>query len=137
MNKNKLYILILTACLAGYSWIAVSFRMNVETNNCGIGLCTFKYITNMPCPSCGSTRSVLSIMDGDIIKAMFWNPIGLIIFIILIVFPIWIIADFIKGKSSLYRFYNRFEILLKQKTFAVPTILLVLVNWVWNIYKGL
>ena len=137
MNRNRLYILLSTACLSGYIWIVITFRQGTETSSGEIGDCLVKRITTIPCPSCGSTRSVLSLFKGDISGALFWNPFGLIIMAIMILAPIWILFDVIKGKSSMFRFYTQFELLLKQKRFAIPAILVVLGNWIWNIYKGL
>jgi hypothetical protein len=37
----------------------------------------------------------------------------------------------------LYNFYNQTELVLKRKWIAIPAILLVLLNWIWNIAKGL
>ena len=56
---------------------------------------------------------------------------------ILLVTPGWIIFDLLLKKDTLFRFYNRTELFLKRKWIAIPAILLVILNWIWNIYKGL
>jgi hypothetical protein len=55
----------------------------------------------------------------------------------LLVLPVWLVFDLISRKSTLYHFYNRSERFLQRKWIAIPAILLVLLNWVWNIAKGL
>lgn len=37
--------------------------------------CIFKTITGYPCPTCGSTRIVTSLINLDILSALFWNPL--------------------------------------------------------------
>lgn len=51
--------------------------------------------------------------------------------------PVWIAIDYFRNRESLFRFYQSAEEMLKRKRFAIPAILLVLTNWIWNIYKGL
>ena len=137
MDNKKFNILLLSACLLGYLWLAFAIQINTKTYKNDISVCIIKHTTNIPCPSCGTTRSILSLIKGDVYGALFWNPIGLIILTIMIVLPIWISYDLIKRKSSLYIIYNRLEIFLKQKSILIPAILLIAGNWIWNIYKGL
>lgn len=102
-----------------------------------MSVCIIKNITNIPCPSCGSTRSVVSFIDGNFIDSLYYNPIGLIIIIIMITSPIWIIYDLIYSKDTLYQCYRKIEVALNTKIIAIPAIVLILANWIWNIYKGL
>ena len=136
MGRNKLYTFLSTACAAGYIWLIMTyyrtFSLALEP-----GVCLVKRVTGVPCPSCGTTRSVLSILKGDILEGMHWNPFGIIIILILVIFPVWIISDVLSRKNTLFNVYNQTELFLKRKWIAVPAILLVLVNWIWNIVKGL
>ncbi|WP_318349878.1 DUF2752 domain-containing protein [Aquipluma nitroreducens] len=136
MVRNRLYVLVSTACATGYIWLFINYHRNIS-ESIEPGVCLFKRITGIPCPSCGSTRSVLSILKGDFVGALFWNPFGVIIMSILILAPLWILYDIVLRKDSLLQVYNRSEIFLRQKWIAIPLILLVILNWIWNIYKGL
>ncbi|MDP3641711.1 MAG: DUF2752 domain-containing protein [Bacteroidota bacterium] len=136
MARNKLYVLLSSACAAGYIWLMLTYHRNVSLA-LEPGVCLFKRVTGVPCPSCGSTRSVLSILNGDIIGAILWNPFGIIIVSILLVFPVWMIGDVLSRKNTLFNAYNRTELFLKRRWIAIPAILLVLLNWIWNIFKGL
>ena len=136
MVRNKLYVLVSTACAAGYIWLFINYHRSVA-ENFEPGVCLFKRITGIPCPSCGSTRSVLSILNGDFIGVLLWNPFGLIILSILVLAPLWILYDVVGQKDSFFQFYIRAEIFLRRKWIAIPLILLVILNWIWNIYKGL
>lgn len=131
MTKNKLYILLSAACIAGYSWLYFS---NLGDNNTEV--CLFKQFTNLPCPSCGSTRAVLQLFHGNFRDAFYLNPLGYLIIALLLIIPLWITADLITAKATLSTFYQKAECFIKQKQIAIPLILVILVNWVWNIYKS-
>lgn len=72
-------------------------------------VCLFKQVTTIPCPSCGSTRAVMEIVQGHFLLAIYWNPLAIITFAIMAISPFWIVADWIT-KKKLYT-----EHTLKQK----------------------
>ena len=136
MTKNRLYLTLGIACVLGYAWIWYNLNHLTIVNSSEIGFCILKRTTTFPCPSCGSTRSVISLIKGDIIQSLKWNPIGIIIVLFLVICPLWILTDSITKKNSLHKAYIKFETHLKTKWIAVSAIVLILVNWGWNIYKG-
>lgn len=136
LDRNKLYSILFIACLAGYIWLYFSITKNISENK-SIEVCLIKQVTNIPCPSCGSTRSVISLTKGDFIGALSFNPIGYLVAIIMLIAPIWIISDTIKKTKTLFNFYLKIETYLKKPKIAIPLILLVIINWIWNITKGL
>jgi len=137
MKKNKLYIFILIACFIGYCWLFFSslYQHEIDTNEATV--CLFKKITNVPCPSCGTTRAVMYIFKGEITTAVFINPFGVIVALLLLTTPVWILFDFLTKKSSFYQFYKSAEKIISTKWIAIILIVLVLINWIWNINKGL
>ena len=136
LNRNKLYSILFTACIVGYIWIYFISEKQFTENN-SVNACLIKHLTNIPCPSCGSSRSVISLLNGDFIVALNFNPIGYIVALIMLVAPVWIIMDIIKKTNSLFNFYLKTENYLKRLMIAIPLILLVIINWIWNITKGL
>lgn len=136
LYRNTLYILLFSACVVGYIWVYFNI-----TNNSGDSksteVCLIKHITNIPCPSCGSTRSVISITKGNFVEAFDLNPIGYIVAIIMLIAPVWIITDLILRNNSLFVCYQKIEKQLKNPNYAVPLILIIIINWIWNITKGL
>jgi hypothetical protein len=136
LDRNKLYSILFIACLAGYIWLYFSITKKI-TENKSVELCLIKRVTNIPCPSCGSTRSVISLTKGDFIRALNFNPIGYLVAIIMLTAPIWIISDTIKKTKTLFNFYLKIETYLKRPKIAIPLLLLVIINWIWNITKGL
>jgi hypothetical protein len=38
--------------------------------------CVFRGVTGIPCPTCGTTRTVLALLDGDVLSALAANPLA-------------------------------------------------------------
>ena len=118
-----------------YAWIGYHL---IHAESLTPTLCLFKNMTGIPCPSCGVTRSVLLIMQGEFIQAVLMNPLGIIAVALLIILPTWMAIDLIQKKQSLLRVYTHAETFIKtNKSIYIPLIALVALNWIWNITKGL
>lgn len=124
------------SCIAGYIWLYFSLS-NIETNRDAFDVCLIKHITNIPCPSCGSTRSLVSLTNGNFIEALLINPMGLIVAAIMSLAPLWTLSDLATSRKTLFEFYQKIETRLKKPQYSIPLILLVIINWIWNIIKGL
>lgn len=137
MTKNKLYILTLMACFIGYSWLFfLKFVTHVDSHY-DFTVCLFKRITTIPCPSCGASRAVACLFKGELLTSLYFNPFGIIVAGIMIITPSWIVLDYFTKKQSFYDFYLKFETIVRTKKNAIPLIVLVILNWFWNIYKQL
>lgn len=57
-------------------WIAVVLAGVVVELSTGehVELCALKHFTGVPCATCGSTRAVLSLVGGNFVGALAWNP---------------------------------------------------------------
>ena len=124
LNLPLIY-LIITLILAGTAYGL--FRLH----SVPVLLCPFKEMTGYPCPTCGSTRLVLSLFHLKIENAFFWNP-GL--FLLGIVAVIWfghgVISQFMKKKISIS--------LTKREGFWLRAALIgaFLLNWLYLIVAG-
>ncbi len=134
LTKRKLYFFLLVSNLIGYVWVGVNL---IRSSQKGFTTCIIKNVTGIPCPSCGSTRSVIAFLKGEFIESLYWNPIGLILISLLIVVPFWLFFDVLYKKDSLFRFYVKVELILRKPKFAAVGITLIIANWIWNIFKGL
>lgn len=134
--QRKLYLTLLAGSVAGYTWLFFNELVTVASHN-RYGGCIMKSMTHVPCPSCGTTRSVESLLQGDLEGALYWNPMGLLVLVIMVVAPVWILIDTLNRKYTLYSFYLLVEETMKKKKFALFFGLLIVGNWIWNIYKGL
>jgi len=135
MARTRLYSIIAIACLAGYAWIMYLYAHPHSAH--GPDVCMIKNITSIPCPSCGSSRSVMMILDGNYWAALNINPFGFVITLIMLVSPIWMLADVISKRNSLLHFYRAVESFFRIKWISILMISLIAANWIWNIRKGL
>lgn len=134
MSQNKLYLIILIACLIGFLYLFYSINHSESSH---LSVCIIKNTTGYPCPSCGTTRAVKMLLKGDFISSLQMNPFGIIVAILMYVLPIWIILDTLTQKKTFFTYYKKTEIILKTRWLSFFLILLVIVNWIWNIKKGL
>ncbi|OJX01232.1 MAG: hypothetical protein BGO70_15780 [Bacteroidetes bacterium 43-93] len=119
---------------AGWFWFALSILYNVQHLN----ICILKAVTGMPCPACGTTRSINAITKGNWNQAFLINPFGYPALAAMIILPVWLIADVVTNKCTLYSSMHIVENRLKQnKIQAIALALIIIVNWIWNIYKHL
>lgn len=134
--KNQLYLVLFTVCLAGYIWLYGSLT-NTYSISKSVEVCLIKHMLNIPCPSCGSTRSIISLTKGNFLEALKINPLGYLVAIIMLLTPLWIIIDFSTKRKTLFEAYQKIENYLKIPKYSIPLILLIISNWIWNISKGL
>jgi hypothetical protein len=137
LSRNKLYGILLVACLAGYTWVAYNMLQHMDGYSHFVGVCMIRQTTGVPCPSCGTTRSVLSLLNGDVLQALYLNPFGFIVLSIMFAAPVWILSDLLRKKDTLFGFYQKTEARLRMPGLAIPLVSLVIINWIWNIYKDL
>ena len=125
---------MLIACLAGFIYLFYNIHtLQSQT----FRVCIIKNVTDYPCPSCGTTRAVTLLLKGRFIESLLLNPIGIVVAIIMIIFPIWILIDIIFKKETFYFWYKKAEGTIRKPWLASILIVLVLLNWIWNIYKHL
>lgn len=136
LNRNRLYIYLILASVAGYIWLIINSYTVLSPSGNESGICFIKSVCGYPCPSCGTTRSLMHLFRGEIAHALRWNPLGVVLFLIMTVAPTWVIYDWISGKSSFLFFYKKAESLIRQKYVAIILAMLLIANWVWNFYKN-
>jgi len=119
MNRLQLYRTLLVACVVGFIYLLTGASFT----------CFFKSITGIPCPACGTTRFI----QGDYTQG---NPLGIFVGAAFLL-PLGVIFDLISRGDHVFRAYLWVENKCRQPVIAILLIALVLVNWVWTIYKGL
>lgn len=134
MSKNKLYTFVLVACLLGFLYLIYSINYSESSH---LKFCIFKNATGYPCPSCGTTRAVQLFLRGNFVASLQMNPLGILVSILMVILPVWVVYDFITHKDTFYINYKKVETILKTRWLAIALIILVILNWIWNIKKGL
>jgi hypothetical protein len=137
MRRRTLYGVLLAACTAGLTWTGLLIQQPHLVHDELATPCLIRQVTHIPCPSCGSSRAVLAILQGDVMQSLYWNPFGLIILSIMLIGPLWVGYDLLTKKDSFFNAYQKAERFLRIKWVAIAVIMLVLTNWIWNISKGI
>lgn len=137
MTRNRLYLLLTTLLTAGYAYLTIALLFQDGYSGQQVNACPVKAVTGIPCPSCGSTRSVISILHSNFTDALLLNPLGYIIAVVMLVLPLWLIFDVLLDKATLHKAYKLFEAALWKKPITIILIILIIANWIWNITKGL
>lgn len=136
MSYRKTYRITLFLILAGYIWIYFNYTNRLADKG-QFTVCLFKNITGIPCPSCGITRSIISLMHLDLNNAFHWNPLGFLALVAMIVFPVWIMTDMFFRKNSLFAAYKRMERFFQQRWVAISSAFIILLIWLNNINNKL
>ncbi|UZD38416.1 DUF2752 domain-containing protein [Capnocytophaga ochracea] len=135
MTTKKFYTFITLLCLACWGWLLSHYVFHGQ--DIGVTVCAIKNITGYPCPSCGTTRSVEAFFEGHWGEALLTNPLGVLASVLLIITPLWLLYDLCRKKTTLQGAYIKFEQFFKHPYVYIPFFILIVLNWIWNIYKGL
>ena len=137
LSKYKLYTISVLCLLAGYSYLAYSVILNPHAINEGPTLCLFKNVTGIPCPSCGVTRSMACLLQGNVLQALYWNPIGILLLAGMVIIPLLLLYDLLKKQNTYLNLYTQSEQFILKKPVLYLAIGMLAINWIWNISKGL
>lgn len=79
-------------------------------------LCPFKKYLGIRCPGCGLTRSILALLNFDLISSIKYNILGIPLVIIVIISTVLLIKDFVKNEDKFitlfYKVMNKYWIIL-------------------------
>lgn len=91
-----------------------------------VDLCLFKRFTGYPCPTCGTTRGIISLFHGEYIQAWLFNPL---VFSIGIIFIIDLLFKFIFARKIKITLTKK-----EKKAVWIIGIILLLANWAYVIF---
>lgn len=128
--RSRLYLGLACLGAAGGAWLTMRC-----VSAGAFTVCPFKLVCGVPCPACGSTSAVLAIFEGD--NPLKYNPLGLLTVGLMAVSLAALVKDILLGSDGLYRTWCRSELLLRQPAVASLAVVVVVVNWLWTISKGL
>lgn len=88
-------------------------------------LCQVKHLTGLPCPTCGFTRGMLSLLHGHPIEAWLYNPL---LFSFLGLSGVVLSIRLLSGRTLAIRPSRR-----QTKVIWAAIVLLVVTNWLYVI----
>lgn len=136
-NGRKFYFILLTVFVAGYTWIGLNYFYSDPIAHTLNSACMIKQFTGVPCPSCGTTRSLNLLLHGNFVEASLINPLGILSGLIMLIVPFWLLVDLFTRNYSFLLSYKKIEVLFRNKQIAIMSVALLMINWIWNISKGL
>jgi hypothetical protein len=136
IQVKRFYLIMILLALAGWTVVITGSYYFNNTYLGGKTLCLIKNITGYPCPSCGVGRGIQCLTRLDLYCALLQNPLSLLVAAGGLIIPVWMVRDGFKKDISLYRVNVRTgKWLKKHPVIIILLILLILGNWIWNIYK--
>lgn len=133
MSRRAFYRLTAVLSALGYAWAVWSCL-----HPGGGSPCLFRGLTGLPCPACGAGRSLRALLlQGDAVQAFLINPLGIVLAVLMTVVPVWLLLDAVRGRNTLYAFFNRVDQTLRRRAAFIAFAGLVLANWCWNLFKGI
>jgi hypothetical protein len=99
--------------------------------------CLFHSVTGYPCPACGTRRALFALLNGNIYESILINPYGLLLLLLATSYIIGMASDLIRKRQQFRNWLKQTEQYLANKYILTILIALTILNWIWNINKGL
>jgi hypothetical protein len=132
ISKGALYRLVAITCTVIYTWVGFNLTKASITGQFAPEVCLFKRTTGVPCPFCGTTRSIMSILKGEWVQSILLNPLGLILTCIAVILPIWMLVDYLRGANSFYNLFNAIAHRFSFRGFMLLILFIIAMLWVWQ-----
>lgn len=78
--KSQMTKKIVLCIIVNILLLVLLYNIPVENNHILENLCIYKLITGRECYNCGMTRAFLSVIQGNLDKAMYYNANSFIVF---------------------------------------------------------
>ena len=72
----------------------------VDSGTMVLARCTFKSMLGIPCMGCGCTRATLNLLHGDLVEALTFSPMIVIIYFGLLLWGLVSMALYISGRRA-------------------------------------
>lgn len=122
---NRIFLTVALGAAAVWIWLGNAVPAQP--------FCIFHRLTGVPCWGCGTVRVMQLLMHGKVMDALMLNPLSVVACLMVVAgMVIWWVDYFCHTHvlSSLSR--KKLHPLV-----VVALVVLVLLNWIWNIQKGL
>jgi hypothetical protein len=116
------------AIVAGWLGMIGGIELLTRHYDVRLDLCMVKRFTHLPCPTCGTTRGTLSILQGHPLRAWAFNPL---MFTVLAVWGSSLLARLAFARAVRITWTRRGRLI----AWAVAVVL-ILANWAYVIWVG-
>ena len=122
LDHELVWLLVtVTAAAMGAAWFALHLPWP---------RCNFRALFGIPCFTCGSTRSAIALLQGDVSGAWSWNPLATIAMLAIALFDVYALGVLVSRAP-------RLRIDLGRAKWPIVLVLLVLAatNWVFLLVR--
>lgn len=95
-SRRRFYCFVVVLYLVGGGFIAWAYS---KEGHAGITVCPFKLLTAYPCPTCGTTRGLVRILQGEVGEGLRANPNALFPLLGLVALPIVFLWDLLDRRK--------------------------------------
>lgn len=103
----------------------------VQSETIDLGTCSMKAFVGIPCLSCGSTRATMTLLAGDLIKALKLQPLMISIYFSITIWGLMSFYTFLKNRKLVLDLTKREDLIFKISLVTLP-----LLNWAYLIATG-
>jgi hypothetical protein len=96
----------------------------------GLPPCSFRYLTGIPCPSCGMTTSFALLMHGDLANSLRANAVGTLLAVFSLALIPWSLASVLRQRAL-------FIVSLERASTWIVVVFVVLLLTRWLVVLGL
>ena len=104
----------------------------LEQGHVDFGVCAMKAVFSLPCMTCGATRATMRLLHGDLLGALYYQPLMMAIYAGLAIWGAISLATFARGRRVRLHFGNTESLVLK-----VVFVLFPLATWAYLIAMGI
>ena len=97
--------------------------------------CGFQQRYNLPCPTCGMTRSVKAFAQGKILQSFYIQPAAALGCVVLIISAV--LAMFVAVFGIYFDFLKRFFTKIRLKYIVLALIIIVAIGWAVTLARAL
>ncbi len=122
--EDMLYLLFLTFFIAiGFGYLAIKhFSITIYQFPCA-----FHQLTHLYCPGCGGTRAIRSLMQGDIIKSLYYHPV--------VSYGVGFILFFMISHTVKYVTRGKIKGIKYRNVYLYIAIVIIVINVIWKNYQ--
>lgn len=101
-SRPRVFKILFSRFVTAFSFIAISLSFFLPPNGIGFEVCWFKRLFQLPCPSCGLTRSITCISHLRFADAWGFQPFGFVLYAVFVA-NIFFLFSPIQIRRRIYR----------------------------------
>lgn len=119
---KRIYNFVILCFIVIFVYLAINSKFEMD--------CIFKNFFGICCPGCGLTRSFRCILNLDFKNAIYYNILGIPLFIIIIICILMLVKDIIYNSNTAIYLFNK----IGKKYYILIIILLIITMTINNIH---